>query len=161
MIYGRTHTRMIDEQGGLASRIPVLAAFFVLTGLTSLGLPGPERVSRGACRLHRRLPRLPRRDRDVHHGDRDHRVLRAAAAAEDVLRRGDGRAGSGGGHGASHHAGTFGARLEIRLRRCQQGGVRGPGAPHALHPRRRSVPASLRPADQHRRGARGREAGGM
>jgi NADH-quinone oxidoreductase subunit M len=40
MIYGRTHTRMVDEQGGLASRIPVLAAFFVLTGLTSLGLPG-------------------------------------------------------------------------------------------------------------------------
>ena len=40
MIYGRTHTRMIDEQGGLAARMPVLAAFFVLTGLTSLGLPG-------------------------------------------------------------------------------------------------------------------------
>ena len=40
MIYGRTHTRMIDEQGGLASRIPALATFFVLTGLTSLGLPG-------------------------------------------------------------------------------------------------------------------------
>ncbi len=40
MIYGRTHTRMIDEQGGLAARMPALAAFFVLTGLTSLGLPG-------------------------------------------------------------------------------------------------------------------------
>jgi NADH-quinone oxidoreductase subunit M len=40
MIYGRTHTRMIDEQGGLAARIPILAAFFILTGLTSLGLPG-------------------------------------------------------------------------------------------------------------------------
>ena len=40
MIYGRTHTRMVDEQGGLAARTPVLAAFFVLTGLTSLGLPG-------------------------------------------------------------------------------------------------------------------------
>jgi NADH-quinone oxidoreductase subunit M len=40
MIYGRTHTRMIDEQGGLAARMPALAAFFVITGLTSLGLPG-------------------------------------------------------------------------------------------------------------------------
>ena len=40
MIYGRTHTRMVDEQGGLAARMPALAAFFVLTGLTSLGLPG-------------------------------------------------------------------------------------------------------------------------
>jgi NADH-quinone oxidoreductase subunit M len=40
MIYGRTHTRIVSEQGGLASRMPVLAVFFVLTGLTSLGLPG-------------------------------------------------------------------------------------------------------------------------
>jgi NADH-quinone oxidoreductase subunit M len=40
MVYGRTHTRMMDEQGGLAARMPALAAFFVLTGLTSLGLPG-------------------------------------------------------------------------------------------------------------------------
>src|SRR5208283_1227415 len=40
MIYGRTHTRIVGELGGLASRVPALAAFFVLTGLTSLGLPG-------------------------------------------------------------------------------------------------------------------------
>jgi NADH-quinone oxidoreductase subunit M len=40
MIYGRTHTRALDEQGGLAARLPVLAVFFILTGLTSLGLPG-------------------------------------------------------------------------------------------------------------------------
>ncbi len=40
MIYGRSHTRMVSEQGGLAARMPALAAFFVLTGLTSLGLPG-------------------------------------------------------------------------------------------------------------------------
>jgi NADH-quinone oxidoreductase subunit M len=40
MIYGRTHTRMVDEQGGLAARMPALAVFFILTGLTSLGLPG-------------------------------------------------------------------------------------------------------------------------
>jgi NADH-quinone oxidoreductase subunit M len=40
MVYGRTHTRMVDEQGGLAARMPLLAVFFVFTGLTSLGLPG-------------------------------------------------------------------------------------------------------------------------
>jgi NADH-quinone oxidoreductase subunit M len=40
MIYGRTHTRIVGEQAGLAARMPALAAFFVLTGLTSLGLPG-------------------------------------------------------------------------------------------------------------------------
>ncbi len=40
MTYGRTHTRMINEMNGLAMKIPVLAGFFVLTGLCSLGLPG-------------------------------------------------------------------------------------------------------------------------
>ncbi len=40
MIYGRSHTRMVDEQGGLARKMPVLAVFFALAGLTSLGLPG-------------------------------------------------------------------------------------------------------------------------
>ncbi len=40
MIYGRTHTRLIGEQAGLAARMPILAGFFILTGLTSLGLPG-------------------------------------------------------------------------------------------------------------------------
>ena len=40
MIYGRTHTRLVDEQAGLAARMPFLSAFFVLAGLTSLGLPG-------------------------------------------------------------------------------------------------------------------------
>jgi NADH-quinone oxidoreductase subunit M len=40
MIYGRTHTRFIDQMSGLASKMPVLAVFFVLTGLCSLGLPG-------------------------------------------------------------------------------------------------------------------------
>ncbi len=40
MIYGRTHTRLVGEQAGLAARLPILAGFFILTGLTSLGLPG-------------------------------------------------------------------------------------------------------------------------
>ena len=40
MTYGRTHTRIITEMRGLAKNMPVLAVFFVLTGLCSLGLPG-------------------------------------------------------------------------------------------------------------------------
>ena len=40
MVYGRTHTRMINEMSGLAKKIPALAAFFIMTGLCSLGLPG-------------------------------------------------------------------------------------------------------------------------
>jgi NADH-quinone oxidoreductase subunit M len=39
MTYGRTHTRYINEMGGLAKVMPVLATFFIITGLCSLGLP--------------------------------------------------------------------------------------------------------------------------
>ena len=40
MVYGRTHTRMIPEMGGLARKMPWLAASFYIAGLASLGLPG-------------------------------------------------------------------------------------------------------------------------
>ena len=40
MIYGRTHTRMIDEMGGLMKALPILSVCYVICGLASLGLPG-------------------------------------------------------------------------------------------------------------------------
>jgi NADH-quinone oxidoreductase subunit M len=40
MIYGRTHTRMIDQMGGLMKVIPFLSVLYVMAGLASLGLPG-------------------------------------------------------------------------------------------------------------------------
>ncbi len=40
MIYGRTHTRIITEMGGLMKVIPFLAVVYVIAGLASLGLPG-------------------------------------------------------------------------------------------------------------------------
>jgi NADH-quinone oxidoreductase subunit M len=40
MVYGRTHTRVIPDMGGLAARMPFLAFAFVVGGLVSLGLPG-------------------------------------------------------------------------------------------------------------------------
>ena len=40
MIYGRTHTRMINQLGGLMKVMPVLAVSYVIAGLASLGLPG-------------------------------------------------------------------------------------------------------------------------
>ena len=40
MIYGRTHTRLITEMGGLMKVIPFLGVAFVIGGLASLGLPG-------------------------------------------------------------------------------------------------------------------------
>lgn len=40
MIYGRTHTRIISEMGGLMKIIPFLSVAYVIAGLASLGLPG-------------------------------------------------------------------------------------------------------------------------
>ncbi|HAK94313.1 MAG TPA: NADH-quinone oxidoreductase subunit M [Planctomycetes bacterium] len=40
MVYGRTHTRMIPEMGGLGKVMPWLATAFYIGGLASLGLPG-------------------------------------------------------------------------------------------------------------------------
>lgn len=40
LMYERTHTRSIEDFGGLAHQMPRVAAAFMLTGLASLGLPG-------------------------------------------------------------------------------------------------------------------------
>ncbi len=40
MIYGRTHTRLINEMGGLMKVMPFLGVCYVIAGLASLGLPG-------------------------------------------------------------------------------------------------------------------------
>jgi NADH-quinone oxidoreductase subunit M len=39
-IYGRTHTRIIHEMGGLMKVMPFLGVTYVIAGLASLGLPG-------------------------------------------------------------------------------------------------------------------------
>ncbi len=40
MIYGRTHTRLINEMSGLMKVLPFLGVSYVIGGLASLGLPG-------------------------------------------------------------------------------------------------------------------------
>ncbi|HBF33234.1 TPA: NADH-quinone oxidoreductase subunit M, partial [Candidatus Sumerlaeota bacterium] len=40
MVYGRTHTRIIPQMGGLGKVMPWLATCFYIAGLASLGLPG-------------------------------------------------------------------------------------------------------------------------
>ena len=40
MIYERRHTRSLDQYGGLAASMPLFAFFFVVTVLSSVGLPG-------------------------------------------------------------------------------------------------------------------------
>jgi NADH-quinone oxidoreductase subunit M len=39
-IYAQTHTLEIDELGGLFKKAPVISTFFIIAGLTALGLPG-------------------------------------------------------------------------------------------------------------------------
>jgi NADH-quinone oxidoreductase subunit M len=40
VIYDRRHTRMIEQFGGLANRMPLYAAVFLVVTLSSIGLPG-------------------------------------------------------------------------------------------------------------------------
>jgi NADH-quinone oxidoreductase subunit M len=40
MVYSRTHTRMVEQMGGLLKVMPFIASVFVIAGLCSLGLPG-------------------------------------------------------------------------------------------------------------------------
>ena len=40
MIYGRTHTRLITDMGGLMKIMPFLGASFVIAGFSNIGVPG-------------------------------------------------------------------------------------------------------------------------
>lgn len=40
MIYSRTHSRMVEQLGGLLKVMPFISSVFVIAGLCSLGLPG-------------------------------------------------------------------------------------------------------------------------
>lgn len=63
-VYDRTHTRYIDELGGIAIKMPAVAALFALGGFTSAGLPGTSgfvaefMVFMGAYRVMKLLPIL-------------------------------------------------------------------------------------------------------
>ncbi len=40
IIYERTHTRMIEDYGGLSKSVPIFATFFALFSLAAIGFPG-------------------------------------------------------------------------------------------------------------------------
>jgi NADH-quinone oxidoreductase subunit M len=40
MIYERTHTRLIDQYGGIAKVVPLFATILTIVALSSIGLPG-------------------------------------------------------------------------------------------------------------------------
>ena len=46
MIYERRHTREISALKGLQKSAPILAGVFTVVMLSSIGLPGPQRVRR-------------------------------------------------------------------------------------------------------------------
>lgn len=75
MIYGRTHTRMIDQLGGLMKVMPVLSVSYVIAGLASLGLPG----------LSGFVAEMTVFFGAFQHTDTFHRILTISAAASIVI----------------------------------------------------------------------------
>jgi NADH-quinone oxidoreductase subunit M len=75
MIYGRTHTRMINQLGGLMKIMPVLSVSYVIAGLASLGLPG----------LSGFIAEMTIFFGAFQHPDVFHRVLTITAAASIVI----------------------------------------------------------------------------
>ena len=75
MIYGRTHTRMINELGGLMKIMPVLSVSYVIAGLASLGLPG----------LSGFVAEMTIFFGAFQHADAFHRILTITAAASIVI----------------------------------------------------------------------------
>ncbi len=75
MIYGRTHTRMINQLGGLMKIMPVLSVSYVIAGLASLGLPG----------LSGFVAEMTVFFGAFQHADTFHRILTITAAASIVI----------------------------------------------------------------------------
>ncbi len=40
VLYERRHTRLLSEYGGIWARVPIFGSFFIITALSSVGLPG-------------------------------------------------------------------------------------------------------------------------
>ena len=86
MIYDRYHTRQLDDLGGLAARLPLLACTMVFISMASIGLPGlngfvGEMLSLAG--MFRAQSGLRRARRD---GRRARRLVPAHDAAARVLR---------------------------------------------------------------------------
>ncbi len=75
MIYGRTHTRLITQMGGLMKVMPFLAVAYVIAGFASLGLPG----------LSGFVAEMTIFVGSFQHTDPFHRVLTIAACASIVI----------------------------------------------------------------------------
>ena len=91
VIYDRAHTREIDKFGGMATQMPMYAAFFGFAFMASLGLPGLSGfigevlVFLGAFPVYEIITILAARRRHLHR--RVSPVGDAAHAARQVERR--------------------------------------------------------------------------
>ena len=86
MIYDRYHTRQLDDLGGLAARLPLMACIMVFIAMASIGLPGlngfvGEVLSLAGMFRRQSAVRGARRD-----GRRARRLVPADDAAAGVLR---------------------------------------------------------------------------
>ena len=59
MIYERRHTREIAALKGLQKSAPILAGVFTVVMLSSIGLPGPQRLRRRVPHPRRLVPHPP------------------------------------------------------------------------------------------------------
>ena len=66
IIYERRHTRLIDDYGGIAKVVPMFAVVLTIVALSSIGLPGHQR-------LRGRVPRADRVVQDVRRAQRPSR----------------------------------------------------------------------------------------
>ena len=86
MVYDRYHTRKLDDLGGLAARLPLLACIMVFVAMSSIGLPGLNGFVGEVLSLAGMFRRHPVYSVLGHDGRRARRLVSADDDAARVLR---------------------------------------------------------------------------
>ncbi len=85
VIYERTHTRKLEEYGGLRKIMPIYAGVLGISMFSSLGLPGLERLCGRISRVQRRIPHRPAGQFAGNHRLGHHRRVPARYDAKGLL----------------------------------------------------------------------------
>ena len=86
MVYERYHTRQLDDLGGLAARLPLLACIMVFIAMASIGLPGLNGFVGEVLVAGRHVPAASGVRGARHDGRRARRLVPADDASARVLR---------------------------------------------------------------------------